>query len=299
MVVRASGELLQILEGPLGELGVKPRGSPEKNPRANSSERVNGIYARLAQRDFGASWRPPRELREATGIDERVARHLKAHCKSGEPTELLSLGQVRSIVRTWVREINYDPDNKVKRCHGMTRHAAFRQLVPPPEERAKRRVPQQLIDWAFAEHFERAVRAGGVIELPDFRYSNAVDLLNATGEIVKLRRFRRDKSQVYIELGDRVVTAQRRVPVGTKDPEALAHECERLARDRKAIAGVAPEEPPRPASAPGEISSSEWIVERIRRARRTAELKAEEIEPTAKPEGPGLHDLKPLWSDEL
>jgi hypothetical protein len=78
MVLGSDGELIEKLAGPLGELGVIPRGSEEKNPRANRLERLHRLYADRA-RDFGPSWKPPMEKHEHRELDDAVDRHLKAY----------------------------------------------------------------------------------------------------------------------------------------------------------------------------------------------------------------------------
>ncbi|MGA2982959.1 MAG: hypothetical protein ABSG32_04050 [Terriglobia bacterium] len=82
MVVGSDDELIKKLAGPLGELGVIPRGSEEKNPRANRLERLHRLYADRA-RDFGKSWKPPLEKHEHREIDDAIDRHLSAHCRYG------------------------------------------------------------------------------------------------------------------------------------------------------------------------------------------------------------------------
>lgn len=277
VVTRKTGEVVELLEGSLGLLGVKGRGSEEKNPRGNRIERMHGIYAPNARRDFGLSWRPPQkvrgfagvDLREATGIDQRVTRHYSEHCRKGEPTELVPLSQVVRSVAAWVDEINH-ADTEAKGCNGLTREAAFKYFSPPAEEIARRKPAQALIDEAFAERRVLRVRSGGVIAMPDgLRYD--ADRL-PIGEDVAVRRFRRDPSQLFVDLPSGTVAARLRPEVGIYEPELLAQESARLARRRRLLKSDFEPSPAPSDPDPGkletehvslpEISSVEWMMER-------------------------------------
>jgi hypothetical protein len=235
---------------------------------------MHGIYSQKAQRDFGLAWRPPKSRRKATGIDDRVIRHLREHCKQGLPTELIPISQVVRAVAQWVEEIN-GAETEAKGCKGLTRAAAFKYFRPPDDEIARRRVEEARIDWAFAEHDERTVQSGGVIQLADGARYSAAELGVQAGELVKVCRYRRDKDHLFVEFADRVVVADRRIPVGIYTPELLSQQCERLAHLRKQMTDevnrVTPSAEGSAADGPtnaNQISSVEWMTERLHQNRK-------------------------------
>jgi hypothetical protein len=239
----STGELVEKISGPLGMLGVYPRGSSEKNPRANRIERMHLEFSRRAQDDFGRSWRPTKAsgLREASGIDARVAEHLRRRHAS-DPSELIYLDQIQAIAAKWVEEINNAP-TEAKGCNGMTRLEAFQYYQPTPAEIAARRPTSAEIDLAFAERDELMIRKGGIIVWSDgLRYSTS-DLVDNTGELVPVLRYRRDPSKIFVEVDGSTVTAKRRVVVGTNGQDLLADEMEKQNRLRKQLARSGGEAP--------------------------------------------------------
>jgi hypothetical protein len=242
IVVGSDGELLKKLAGPLGELGVIPRGSEEKNPRANRLERLHGLYADRA-RDFGPSWKPPLQKHEHREIDDAVNRHLSAHCRYGTiGPQLMSIQEAERRIATWVEEINL-ATTEAKGCNGLTRLAAFRQFQPPADEIAQRKPNQAALDLAFAERDERAIREGGVIELEDGARYSCPQLIEwrlrlGSGVKVPVMRYRRDPLQLIVSPpGAEPFTAERRAIVGTKDETLLSDEIEKLAHIRRVIGG--------------------------------------------------------------
>jgi hypothetical protein len=332
VVTRPTGELVELLDGPLGLLGVKPRGSEEKNPRANRIERMHGLYADRARRDFGFSWRPPkkvrgfagRDLREATGIDDRVHRHYAEHCRRGEATELLPISQIAAQVAAWIDEIN-NAETEAKGCHGLTRAAAFKYFSPQAAEIAARRLSEAAIDEAFAERLTRTVRDGGIIELADGARYDAAELALFIGQEVGVRRFRRDRAQIYVDAPDGVIVARRRPLVGLYDEDLLAQESAELARRRRLLGDTsqaAAAKPEAPLPSPAEdshlsISSTEWMMRRQGRSRADAlgapaELRPPRAEPEIDPaqfvaaaedesetSAPSLYDLSECTAEEL
>jgi hypothetical protein len=174
-----------------------------------------------------------------TDIDARVKQHLLEHCRLGTcGPQLVSIQEVQSLVEKWVDEINLAP-TEAKGCAGMTRLAAFRQFQPPEEERARRRVSDRVLTVVFAEHFpDRTIRQG-VVELPDGKRYYSPELLPFNGEVREAVRPRHDHSFIWLwadQKGPEPIVAERQVPVGTADPQALARACQHLAAVRK-IAG--------------------------------------------------------------
>jgi hypothetical protein len=292
-IVENHGELVSKAMGALGALGVE-RTTPgkEKNPQANRIERVHEIYADLARRDFGASWcgANTRE-REQTGIDERIRRHLTEHCKLGTcGPQLLSLDDAERIIGQWVGEIN-TMESEAKGLCGMTRQAAFQHFLPSPEERAKRRVDDDRLAFAFARYFPKLkIRQGGIVELPNGkRYGRPGELWSLQGKTRVGIQLRHDDSFLILApagKGQEFVIARRRPLVGIADP-ALDAESEALARMRKFLRTIhdfqeaqrlaaipLPEETsaereaaPTPAPLPQpeyEISGVGWVMERDR-----------------------------------
>ena len=248
--VQGRGKLVEELTGAMGRFGVTPVGpETDHNPRSNRIERMHGIYGGRAQGDFGPSWRgsqkkeitPGVTERQMSGIDERVNRHIKDHCKLGTSGPLiLSTADAERIVGKWVDDINL-ADTDAKGCAGMSRLAAFQEFQPSADERERRRsiATPELIDLAFAERDERAVRAGGVVEWRGgLRYSHP-DLVDYVGEALPMLRYRRDTSKITVEVEGRLITAERRIAVGRNDGERLAEEMERLNRTRKLMARTA------------------------------------------------------------
>jgi hypothetical protein len=244
MVVGSDDALIKKLAGPLGELGVIPRGSEEKNPRANRLERMHGrgLYADRA-RDFGPSWKPPLEKHEHREIDDAVDRHLNAHCRYGTiGPQLMSIQEAERRIAQWVREINL-ADTEAKGCNGLTRLAAFRQFQPPADEIAQRKPNQAALDLAFAEQAERAIREGGVIELEDGARYSCPQLIEwrlrlGSGVKIPVMRYRRDPLHLIVSPpGAEPFTAERRAIVGTKDEALLSDEIEKLAHVRKVLGG--------------------------------------------------------------
>ena len=242
MVVGSDAELVKKLAGPLGELGVIPSGSEEKNPRGNPVERMNGIFA-VRARGFGISWKPPIEKHEHREIDDAFDRHLNAHCRYGTiGPQLMSIQEAERRIAQWVEDINL-ADTETKRCRGMTRLAAFRQFQPPAEEIAQRKPNQAALDLAFAERDERAIREGGVIELADgARYScpqlGEWRLRLGSGVKIPVMRYRRDPLHLIVSPpGVEPFIAERRAIVGTKDEALLSDEIEKLAHIRKVVGG--------------------------------------------------------------
>jgi hypothetical protein len=242
IVVGSDGELVDKLAGPLGELGVIPRGSEEKNPRANRLERLHRLYADRA-RDFGPSWKPPLEKHEHREIDDAVDRHLNAHCRYGTiGPQLMSIQEAERRIAQWVEEINL-ADTEAKGCNGLTRLAAFRQFQPPAEEIAQRKPNQAALDLAFAERDERAIREGGIIELEDGARYSCPQLIEwrlrlGSGVKIPVMRYRRDPLHLIVSPpGAEPFTAERRAIVGTKDEALLSDEIEKLAHVRKVIGG--------------------------------------------------------------
>jgi hypothetical protein len=242
MVLGSDDELVKKLAGPLGELGVIPRGSEEKNPRANRLERLHRLYADRA-RDFGPSWKPPLEKHEHREIDDAVDRHLNAHCRYGTiGPQLMSIQEAERRIAQWVEEINL-AETEAKGCNGLTRLAAFRQFQPPAEEIAQRKPNQAALDLAFAERDERAIREGGVIELEDGARYSCPQLIEwrlrlGSGVKIPVMRYRRDPLHLIVSPpGTEPFTAERRAIVGTKDEALLSDEIEKLAHVRKVLGG--------------------------------------------------------------
>ena len=242
MVVGSDDELIKKLAGPLGELGVIPRGSEEKNPRANRLERLHRLYADRA-RDFGPSWKPPLEKHEHREIDDAVGRHLNAHCRYGTiGPQLMSIQEAERRIAQWVGDINL-ADTEAKGCNGLTRLAAFRQFQPPADEIAQRKPNQAALDLAFAERDERAIREGGIIELADGARYDHPQLIEwrsrlGTGAKIPVMRYRRDPLHLIVSPpGAEPFTAERRAIVGTKDEALLSDEIEKLAHVRKVVGG--------------------------------------------------------------
>ncbi len=236
-ITGSSGELVEKISGPLGDLGVKPRSSEDKNPRGNRIERnTHGLFSTRAQRDFGGSWRPPEEsgMRAAIGIDARVQAYLRRKHEN-DPVDLLYLDQVEQIVAKWIAEIN-DAPTEAKGCAAMTRREAFEYFQPKPEEIARRRATPEMIDLAFAERTNHLViRPGGIVQWRDgLRYSSDA-LISHPGEIVPMLRYWRDTSQILVDLDGELVTASLRATVGRNMPELLSEESEKQAAIRKAI----------------------------------------------------------------
>jgi hypothetical protein len=247
VVLGSDGELVEKLAGPLGELGVIPRGSEEKNPRANRLERLHRLYADRA-RDFGPSWKPPLEKHEHREIDDAVDRHLSAHCRYGTiGPQLMSIQEAERRIAQWVEEINL-ADTEAKGCNGLTRLAAFRQFQPPADEIAQRKPNQAALDLAFAERDERAIREGGVIELEDgarYSCSQLIEWRLRLGAAVKIpvMRYRRDPLHLIVSPpGAEPFTAERRAIVGTKDEALLSDEIEKLKHVRKVLGGETAEQ---------------------------------------------------------
>ena len=317
VVMRRGGELIEQVSGALGALGVTLR-TPrkEKNPRGNRIERMHLIYAAKARRDFGLSWRGANTTeREMTDIDARVKKHLVEHCRLGTcGPQLLSIQEVQSLVEKWVEEINLAP-TEAKGCAGMTRLAAFRQFQPPEEERARRRVSDRVLTVVFAEHFlDRTIRQG-MVELPDGKRYYSPELLLFNGELREAVRPRHDHSFIWLwadQKGPEPIVAERQVPVGTADPQALARASEHLAAVRKIAAEMGAgreksearsqkserrtqepgarsqrsEETPSPET---EISSSEWMMRK--------NFLAAEAAPAEEP-APSLYDLNDCTVEE-
>jgi hypothetical protein len=242
MVVGSNGELIEKLAGPLGELGVIPRGSEEKNPRANRLERLQRLYADRA-RDFGPSWKPPLEKHEHRELDDAVDRHLKAYCRYGTiGPQLMSIQEAERRIAQWVVDINL-ADTEAKGCNGLTRLAAFRQFQPPADEIAQRKPNQAALDLAFAERDERAIREGGIIELEDGARYSCPQLIEwrlrlGSGVKIPVMRYRRDPLHLIVSPpGAEPFTAERRAIVGTKDEALLSDEIEKLAHVRKVVGG--------------------------------------------------------------
>ena len=242
MVVGSDDELIKKLAGPLGELGVIPRGSKEKNPRANRLERLHRLYADRA-RDFGASWKPPLEKHEHRELDDAVRRHVKDHCRYGTiGPQLMSIQEAERRIAQWVGEINL-ADTEAKGCNGLTRLAAFRQFQPSAEEIAQRKPNQAALDLAFAERDERTIREGGIIELEDgarYSYSQLIEwrLRLGSGAKIPVMRYRRDPLHLIVSPpGAEPFIAERRTIVGTKDEALLSDEIEKLAHVGKVVGG--------------------------------------------------------------
>jgi len=242
MVAGRDGELIEKLGGPLGELGVVPRGSEEKNPRANRLERLHRLYADRA-RDFGPSWKPPLEKHEHREIDDAVDRHLNAHCRYGTiGPQLMSIQEGARRIAQWVEDINL-ADTEAKGCNGLTRLAAFRQFQPPADEIAQRKPNQAALDLAFAERDERAIREGGIIELEDGARYSCPQLIEwrlrlGSGVKIPVMRYRRDPLHLIVSPpGAEPFTAERRAIVGTKDEALLSDEIEKMAHIRKVVGG--------------------------------------------------------------
>jgi hypothetical protein len=241
-VVGSDDELVKRLAGPLGELGVIPRGSEEKNPRANRLERLHRLYADRA-RDFGPSWKPPLQKHEHREIDDAVDRHLSAHCRYGTiGPQLISIQEAERRIAQWVEDINL-AETEAKGCNGLTRLAAFRQFQPPADEIAQRKPNQAALDLAFAEQDERAIREGGIIELEDGARYSCPQLIEwrlrlGSGVKIAVMRYRRDPLHLIVSPpGAEPFTAERRPIVGTKDDALLSDEIEKLAHVRKVVGG--------------------------------------------------------------
>ena len=242
MAVGSDDQLVKKLAGPLGELGVIPRGSEEKNPRANRLERLHRLYADRA-RDFGPSWKPPLEKHEHREIDDAVDRHLNAHCRYGTiGPQLMSIQEAERRIAQWVGDINL-ADTEAKGCNGLTRLAAFRQFQPPSDEIAQRKPNQAALDLAFAERDERAIREGGVIEWEDGARYSCPQLIEwrlrlGSGVKIPVMRYRRDPLHLIVSPpGAEPFIAERRAIVGTKDEALLSDEIEKLAHIRKVVGG--------------------------------------------------------------
>jgi hypothetical protein len=240
-VVQSRGKLLDAALGAMGQLGVQPVSPEGHNPRSNRIERMHGLYAERAQEDFGPSWRgsakkeihPGVTERQMSGIDERVARHIKEHCKAGTSGPLiLSTADGERIVGKWVEEINL-ADTDAKGCHGMSRLAAYKEFCARRE-----RPTAEMVDMAFAERGEHVILPGGIVEWRDkLRYSSP-ELIGRPGECVEMLRYRDDTSRIIVELDGQLVIAERRPLVGRNTPGLLSEEIEKLARIRKQVSGA-------------------------------------------------------------
>ncbi len=287
VVTRRAEEMAKLLDTPMGALGVLPVTSREPgSARRNRIERApHREYARYAQRDFGLSWRPPKDQRENTGIDDRVKWHQGPHLKHGEQTSLISLSYVSNCCTVWIDDFN-NMDTKAKGCNGMTRAAAFKYFQPPAEEIAKRKVPESVIDGLFAETFKRRVREGCQVHAPGGYIYTHLDLAYHLSEDLQCRRFRRDRSKLFVEIGDRVIEALAQPTVGVNDPVNLSKECERLAHNQKELKR---ENPPAPEPAPDypHVSSTAWMMEKIERTHAARQASAA---PTLQPTSQDVAD---------
>ncbi len=247
VIVCGRGELVDNLMGPLGELGVKPRGGEEENPRGNRIERAaHREYARRAV-DFGISWKGANTReREGTDIDARVKRHLREHCKLGAcGPQLLSIQEAERIIARWVNELN-TCKTRAKGCHGLTRLAAFNQFRPTDWVIARRKPSEALLDLAFAERDQRTIQPGGVIELKDGKRYSDFELVGWVGEKVEVLRYRREPStlQVFAPGQEGPVIAHLRRAVGRNEPAVLSEQIAKVQHARKILAR---EETPLPA----------------------------------------------------
>ena len=303
VAVGSDGELIDLLAGPLGEFGVKPRLTKERNPRGNRIERaLHREFARRAT-EFGISWRGANtEERKLTDIDARVARHLKEHRKLGVcGPQLLSIQEAEKIIATWVNDLN-TCETRAKGCKGLTRLAAFNWFRPAEEEIARRKYSDTQIDLVFAEHDERMIQAGGVIQLSGgARYGLQGELSAWIGNRVALMRRRRDHSFIEVSVPgqEAQVIAHRRTENGVNEPEALSEEIARLEHARKVIAR---EEAPLQVQGPGprpdqELGSVEYLMDKKRITHPAPQVESIGAEPEEKL--PSLYDFTECRVEKL
>jgi hypothetical protein len=297
IMVRQRGELVERCMGAMANFGVQHDQPRKKNPRGNRIERtLHGIYADLARRDFGPSWKGANvEERKLTEIDERVARHLKEHCQHGTcGPQILSYDDAERITSAWRDEINM-MSGRASGLYGLTRKAAWLQFQRPESELAARMPSEDQIRQAFAEHYkEETIEPGGVVTLPDkSRYEHPLlsepEFARRTRNVV---RYRDDHSFIIVlaaHKGDENLIARCKVSVGRTNREELSRQCERRASLEKLIKSMSPlrAEPviasPKPPAESGppmihpEISSVEFLAGK-KHIIRPAEFFAPEVE---------------------
>jgi hypothetical protein len=238
-------ELMKPARGALELLGVEfVTSRKEKNPRANRIERLHGIYAQLARRDFGLSWCGANiQERKQTGIDDCVSRHKDLYCTGkalapgGRFSELFSLSELAGIIEKWPMEINCKPSD-ANSLDGLAPEACWNENIPPATEIEGRRPDEQILSLAFAETFpESVIYDGGLIKIgaafAKDRY-RSTELILRKGERCEVRRLRHDHSFVYAILQDgKQVRVPRLVPIGVNDPEGLREASESYYSRRK------------------------------------------------------------------
>jgi hypothetical protein len=299
-------EVLGPAAGALERLGVLHQGPRRKNPRANRVERLHGFYAARALETLGGSSCGSNEqMGEALSVHARVEEH-KGLCKSGDvlkETRLFSYRQFEAIFPKWVEDHNRT-ESEANGLAGLAPEAAFKTFSPPQSEIETRKVSEERLAIAFAEHFVRTVRPGGVIDCGEengmpFRYYSPLLVLLA-GEECECSRLRHNDYFIVVQSGNERIIADRRLSIGIGDTKAISRAEEERARVEKyLLARYAPDRNQKPGPPPLDpervIGSSEWMMAHPRRtpitseevARRAIEI---ELEGGEEEPAPSLYD---------
>jgi hypothetical protein len=301
--------MYQTRDGILDRLNIKRNLPREHNPRGSRLERFHKELANWARSLPGWCGSDTKE-RRMTDADERVRLHKEwVHTGQGK-SPLLSRDQLLERLGQFIAEYRQRPSDG-NDMNGFAPEAVFRQNAPAG---GFRRISDEELSWATAEHFSVLIGKGGIVHLRDGKRYSDPELLLIQREHREVARLRHDHEQISVlpaAKGEQVIIAQRRARVGVNDPDQLASAMELQNRLRKLVGGMVKpldydpgsqclSESPEPeapkaaqvihpsefiaaqeASEPSqeqEISSTEWLMENDRYKKRVKSLDFADLE---------------------
>jgi hypothetical protein len=306
---RDRAEMYQTRDGILDRLNIKRNLPREHNPRGSRLERFHKELANWARSLPGWCGSDTKE-RRMTDADERVRLHKEwVHTGQGK-SPLLSRDQLLERLGQFIAEYRQRPSDG-NDMNGFAPEAVFRQNAPAG---GFRRISDEELSWATAEHFSVLIGKGGIVHLRDGKRYSDPELLLIQREHREVARLRHDHEQISVlpaAKGEQVIIAKRRARVGVNDPDQLASAMELQNRLRKLVGGMVKpldydpgsqclSESPEPeapkaaqvihpsefiaaqeASEPSqeqEISSPEWLMENDRYKKRVKSLDFADLE---------------------
>jgi hypothetical protein len=300
-------EMYQERDGILDRLEIKRNLPREHNPRGSRLERFHKELANWARTLPGWCGSDTKE-RRMTDADERVRLH-KEWVRTGQgKSPLFSRDELLERLGQFMVEYRQRPSDG-NDMDGFAPEAVFRQNAPAG---GFRRISDEELAWATAEHFSVLIGKGGIVQLRDGKRYSGPELLLIQGEHREAVRLRHDHEQISVlpsAKGEEPIIARRRVRVGVNDPDQLARAMELQNRLRKLVGGMvkplaydpdsqylsespkpeapkaaqvihpseffAAQEAPEPSR---DISSAEWLMENGRYKKRVKPLDFADME---------------------
>lgn len=253
---RAASQTVGILD----RLGIRRNLPREHNPRGSRLERFHKELANFARTLPGWVGANTDERKMAPGDAQAAEHHEWVRGKRPElkSTPLLSRDELAERINQFMLAWRERPSDG-KDMNGLAPATVFANERPLG---GFRRVSEEELALATAEHFDELVERGGIVTMPDKRRYYHPLLLLVQGERREVVRLRNDTACVAVlpaRKGEEVIFAPLRIAVGCNDSVTLAWASKHQAELRRIISAqyAAPvSEPREPAPSEGEGEGS-------------------------------------------